>query len=37
MMKEYGEIENDLKLVQSICKNKQEKYLLLRLKVFPFY
>ena len=28
MMKEYGEIENDLKLVQSICKNKEEKYLL---------
>ena len=26
MMKEYGEIENDLKLVQSICKNKEGKY-----------
>ena len=22
MMKEYGELENDLKLVQTICKNK---------------
>ena len=27
MMKEYGELENDLKLVQTICKNKQEEYL----------
>ena len=28
MMKEYGELENDLKLVQTICKtNRLEKFL----------
>ena len=34
-MKEYGEIENDLKLVQSICKNKQAGEIFSKIDVLP--
>ena len=30
MMKEYGELENDLKLVQTICKKKLRRNIYLR-------